>query len=448
MTTFKRKILDQMLEWKQRYDGSTALLIEGARRVGKTFVAEQFGKEYYSTYIKVDFYNEGREIYNLFTRGVDLDYLFNMLSEYYHVKLIPRKSLIILDEVQLCPSARELIKRLVADGRFDYIETGSLISIYYNVKNILIPSGEHSIKMYPMDFEEFLWANGDTVSVPLMKQCFDTLTPLGPVAHKTLMSRYREYLIVGGMPEAVLEYVNSKSHIKVDETKKDILSLYRKDITRYARNKAVEAQNVFDNIPSQLSKKTKKFMLYSVSNGEKRASYRDAITWLDQAMIGIPCYNADDPSYGLSLYRDNLTMKLYMMDTGLLITQSFFDSNIFDNEIYQAILHDKLHINEGMIMENAVAQTFALSRENLYFFTRIAPDGKKNEIEIDFLLTGKDGKVFPVEVKSGSYHEHNSLDLFMKRYHGRIGQPYILYTKDIMVKDGIVHLPIYMAMFL
>lgn len=444
----KRKAYDTLLKWKEESNGSTALLIDGARRVGKSRLADEFAKKEYKSYILINFSKASKELKDIFENDImDLDLFFNKLSLMFGVELFPRNSLLIFDEVQRFPRAREVIKFLVEDGRYDYIETGSLISIKRNVEDIVIPSEEENVSLYPLDFEEFLWALGDTVTIPILKKCFDNLTPLGAAVHRRIMNLFRQYMLVGGMPQAVCKYIETKNFAKVDRVKKNILRLYRQDITKFAKGYESRVMAIFDEIPGQLSKKEKKFSLSSLEKGAKSRTYEDAFMWLSEGMITNSCYNATDPTVGLSMYRDSASQKCYMMDTGLLVTHAFKDNDFTSNELYKSVLLDKISINEGMLMENIVAQTFKTNGHNLFFYSRYDNLNRENNLEIDFLLS-IDDKICPVEVKSSSYTAHSSLDKFMSKFKGKYKQAYILYTKDLQVKDSIIYLPIYMAMFL
>lgn len=444
----KRKIYDSLVAWKQKSNGSTALLIDGARRVGKSFIAEQFATNEYRSHIIIDFGNAPQDILDLFVNdSADLDLFFAKLAAFYSTVLHKRKSLIVFDEVQQYPRARQLIKYLVADGRYDFLETGSLIRLKKNVQDIIIPSEEEHIEMFPMDFEEFLWAMGDEASVPLIKHCFEARKPLGPALHRKVMNDFRQYLLVGGMPQSVLAYLDGKNFEASDEAKRRILRLYRDDVSKFAEGYEDKVFAVFDGIPGQLSKKEKKYTLASISKNARFRTFEDSFIWLNEAMVVNTCFNATDPNVGLALSSDHTTQKCYMADTGLLVTHTFMDNAYTDNALYRAILFDKMDINEGMIMENAVAQMLRCNGHKLYFYSRCDNENRENHIEIDFLITeGK--KIAPIEVKSGSYRSHSSLDKFRKKFSSKIGQSYILYTKDVMVKDNILHLPIYMAMFL
>lgn len=444
----KRKIYNRLLEWKEKDHGSCALLLDGARRVGKSYIAEQFGMNEYKSYLLIDFARLQREVRVIFENDTDdLNLFFNKLSAYYRTTLYRRESLIIFDEVQRFPAARELIKYLVADGRYDYMETGSLISLRMNVEDIVIPSEEEHVEMFPMDFEEFLWAMGDEATVPYLRDCFEKQQPLGQAMHRRVMNDFRQYMLVGGMPQAVDAYRQSKSFEGADRIKRRILTLYREDITKYAKGYEARVLAIFDEIPSQLSKTEKKYKLSSISKGAKFRDYENAFMWLTEAMLVNNCYNATEPGVGLAMSEEHNTRKCYMADTGLLVTYSFMDDKFSDNELYRDILLDRLHVNEGMLMENIVAQELRASGHKLYFYSRSDTDKRENNMEIDFLIRKK-RKICPVEVKSGMYRKHSSLDKFRNRFKGKIGQSYILYTKDIAVKEDVIHLPIYMAMFL
>ena len=445
---FKRKIYEELIKWKRISNGSTALLIDGARRVGKSYIAEEFAKNEYKSYILVDFGNVPNDVLHLFAQeSSDLDLFFAKLSAFYGIKLFKRDSLIVFDEVQQFPRARQLIKYLVADGRYDYLETGSLIRLKKNVQDIIIPSEEEHIEMFPMDFEEFLWAMGDTVTVPLIKACFESKKPLGQALHRKIMNDFRQYVLVGGMPQSVAAYLNGKDFEASDMAKRRILKLYHDDVSKFAEGYEDKVFALFDGIPAQLSKKEKKYKLSSLGKKARFRSYEDSFVWLNESMIVNTCFNAADPNVGLALSADHSTQKCYMADTGLLVTQTFMDKAFTENGLYRAILFDKLSINEGMIMENVVAQMLRTNGHKLYFYSRTDATNRKNDMEIDFLITeGK--KICPIEVKSNNYVSHSSLDKFRDKFSSKIGNSYILYSKDVIVKDGIIHLPIYMAMFL
>jgi len=440
----RRKIYDELVAWKKS-NGATAMMIDGARRVGKSFIAEAFAKAEYKTYILIDFGNAPKDILDLFvTAGSDLDLFFAKLSAFYSTVLYKRESLIIFDEVQQYPIARQFIKYLVADGRFDYLETGSLIRLKKNVQDIVIPSEEDHIEMFPLDFEEFLWAMGDEASYPLIRHCFETKTPLGPALHRKIMNDFRQYILVGGMPQSVLAYIDGKNFEASDIAKRRILKLYRDDAAKFAEGYEDKVFAVFDGIPGQLSRKDKKYKLSSLGKQARFRSFEDSFVWLNEAMVVNTCFNATDPNIGLALSADNATQKCYMADTGLLVTHTFRDEKYTDNNLYRAILFGKLNINEGMLAENVVAQMLRHKRERLYFYSRSDSKNRENHMEIDFLIKDEK-KISPVEVKSGNYRSHASLDKFRKHFSSVIGNSYILYTKDVMIKDGIIHLPMYMA---
>ena len=441
----KRKIYDKLVAWKNNSNGTTAMMIDGARRVGKSYIVEEFAKTQYKSYIMIDFGNAPQAVLDLFLNdSADLDLFFAKLSSFFRTPLYARESLIVFDEVQQYPRARQLIKYLVADGRYDYIETGSLIRLKKNVQDIIIPSEEDHIEMFPLDFEEFLWALGDETTYPLIKKCFESKIPLGMPIHRKIMNDFRQYLLVGGMPQSVLAYINGKNFEASDIAKRRILKLYRDDIAKFAEGYEDKVFALFDNIPGQLSKKEKKYKLSSLGKQARFRTFESSFIWLNEAMVVNTCFNATGPNVGLALSADNTTQKCYMSDTGLLVTHTFKDQNYTDNELYRAILFDKLSINDGMLVENAVAQMLRLHRERLYFYSRCDSKNRENHMEIDFLITeGK--KISPVEVKSGNYRSHASLDKFRRHFSSVIGNSYILYTNDVMIKDGIIHLPLYMA---
>ena len=449
----KRKIYDKMLEWKNNSNGKTALLIDGARRVGKSYIAEEFAKNNYKTYILIDFNKAPDDIKKLFDNYLDdLDNLFLYLSNYYNVNLIERESLIIFDEVQLYPKARSALKYLVADGRYDYIETGSLVSIKENVESILIPSEEQHIKLYPFDFEEFLWALGNDNLIELITKCFKERKPLGDSLHRKAMDYFRKYMIVGGMPQAISEYVSTKDFNKVDIVKRNILNLYRDDIKKHAGKYSLKVENIFDNIPSQLQRHKKKFKITSLDKDAKNRDFDEAFLWLDDAMIVNRCFNTTDPSIGLSLNRDNSSMKCYLADTGLLISLSFDERGLVTEEIYKKILFNKLEYNGGMIMENIVAQMLAANNHKLFFYSNSSRDKSSDRMEIDFLISKKNitnkHNISPIEVKSGKNYTLTSLNKFISKYKEKLDIPYVIHINDLRVENNIVYLPIYMLILL
>lgn len=446
----KRKIYNELLKWKQDGAGKTVLLIDGARRVGKSYIAEKFAKAEYKSYILIDFNRVSNDIKSLFVNYLnDLNTLFMYLSAYYNVKLYERESIIIFDEVQLFPKARAALKYLVADGRYDYIETGSLMSIKKNVKDILIPSEERHIKMYPMDFEEFLWAMGNETLMDIIRNIFNAQKSMGQALHRKAMDYFRQYLIIGGMPQAVQEYINSNDFDKVDRIKRDILTLYRADIVKHAEGYEMKVESIFDEIPSQLQKHEKKFKLSSLKKEARFRDYEDAMFWLDDAMIVNICYNSTAPSIGLKLNMDRMTLKCYMADTGLLISHAFDENGIVTEEIYKKLLFGKLEINEGMIIENIVAQMLAANGHKLYFYSNPTTKDRLERMEIDFLIAkskiSSRHNISPIEVKSSKNYTLSSLRKFINKYKEQTYIPYVLHTKDYKEEDGIVYLPIYMA---
>lgn len=449
----KRKIYEKLYQWKTNSQGKTAILIDGARRVGKSYIVEQFAKENYKSFIVVDFNKVPNEVKELFDYYLnDLDNLFLYLSNYFNIKLYERESLIIFDEVQLYPKARAAIKYLVEDGRYDYIETGSLMSIKKNVKDILIPSEEEHIEMHPMDFEEFLWALGNDTLMNLIQKSYIEKKPLGQIMHRKVMDYFRQYMIVGGMPQAVEEYRITRDFTKVDKIKRNILNLYRQDIGKHAEGYQLKVENIFDEIPAQLQKHEKKFKLSSISKEARFREYEDAMFWLKDAMIINPCYNSTEPNIGLKLNTDFMTLKCYMADTGLLISHSFDEKGIMTEEIYKKILFDKLEFNEGMIMENIVAQMLVASGHKLYFYSNPSREDKNSRMEIDFLIAkskiSSRHNISPIEVKSGKNYTISSLRKFIAKYNEQLHIPYVLHTGDLKEEDGIIYLPIYMTSLL
>ena len=445
----KRKIYQQLVEWKEQRQGEVALLIEGARRIGKSYIVEEFGRNEYDSYLLIDFNKAPQMVHEWFDLYLeDLDTLFLYLSQHYHVKLHERRSLIILDEIQLCKRARAAIKFLVADGRYDYIETGSLVSIKKNTEGIVLPSEERSLKMYPMDFEEFLWATGNETLMDLIRKMYEDHKPMGQVFHRQAMDAFRKYMIIGGMPQAVKKYIETKDFDAVDEAKRDVLAIYRNDIFNYAGDQADKVASIFDQIPSQLSKHEKKFRLSALKPDAKYRDWDDAFFWLKDARIVNICYNSTEPNIGLKLNEERTTLKCYMNDTGLLINHAFDERGIVSSDIYRKLLLEKLEVNEGMFMENMVAQMLTSSGHNLYFFSN-SSENAEDRMEIDFLLTrktlGERNNVIPIEVKSGKRITHRSLDKFRTKFANYVDTPCLLSRRDLEIKDGILHLPLYMA---
>ncbi len=443
----KRTIYNELLEWKNRSKGRTALLVEGARRIGKSFIVKKFAENEYKSYILIDFAIIDDRVKQIFEFALqDLEDFFTSLSLVYEKKLYRRDSVIIFDEVQQFPFARQMIKYLVADGRYDYIETGSLLSIKTNIEGIVLPSEEESIEMFPLTFDEFLVALGDEVKLDYMRNKYSRLEPLGDAIHRSIMRNFREYLCVGGMPQAVVEYIKTKDFESVDRVKRQILKLYRNDVAKFALNNRNKVLAIFDQIPAQLSRHEKSFNLASLSKNARFRNYEDAFIWLDEAMIASPCYNVSDPSVGLRLSYDSAKMKLYMADTGLLISHTFNDKKFINNSLYKSIFLKKLSVNEGMLIENITAQMLRASGHKLFYYAKARKE-KSSAIEIDFLIEKK-GKISPLEVKSSNYIAHKSLDRFIDKYKRKLGQPYIIYTKDLKIKDGIVCLPVYLTFLL
>lgn len=445
----RRKIYDVLLNWKQEYAGQTALLLEGARRVGKSYIVQEFAKKEYKSYILIDFNQAPTEIKSLFDNYLhDLDTLFMYLSNFYQVKLYDRESLIILDEVQLFPRARSAVKYLVEDRRYDYIETGSLMGIRKNTKDILIPSEEHHIQMYPLDFEEFLWAMGNDMLMEYIKHCYIKRMPMGQAMHRKAMDFFRQYMIVGGMPQAVAEYVKTKDFDRVDRIKRDILALYRDDIAKHAEGYQLKVRQIFDDVPAQLQKHDKKFKLASLKKSARFREYEDAFFWLKDSMIANMCYNTSAPSIGLRLNMQRLTLKCYMGDTGLLISHAFDENGLLSEEIYKKLLFDKLEVNKGMLIENIVAQMLVASGHKLYFYANSSTEAI-NRMEIDFLIAkskiGSRHNISPIEVKSSNRYTLSSIKKFMQQFREQLNEPIVLHPSDLKLENDIVYLPLYMT---
>ena len=445
----KRKIYDSMQKWKEE-NGRTALLIDGARRVGKSYIAQEFAKKEYKSYILIDFNRAPAEITDLFVHYLnDLNMFFLYLSNFYGVKLYERESLIIFDEVQLFPKARAAIKYLVEDGRYDYVETGFLRTIKKNVADIVIPSEERHMKMYPLDFEEFLWALDNDTLMDFIRLCFEEKKPMGQVLHRKTMDYFRQYLIVGGMPQAVKTYRDSHDFDQVDRVKRDILELYRADIIKHAEGYQMKVAQIFDDIPAQLQKHDTKFKFSSLKKEARFREYEDALFWLSDAMITNICYNSTAPNIGLKLNMDRMTLKCYMADTGLLISHAFDENGLVSEEIYKKLLFDKLEVNKGMIMENIVAQMLTASGHKLYFYSNPSRDDASLRMEIDF-LTAKSKisnrhNISPIEVKSSKNYTLTSLRKFKEKYKEQLHIPYVLHPNDLKEENGILFLPLYMT---
>ncbi len=437
-----------MLNWKTTSNGTTALLIEGARRIGKSYIVEKFAHNEYKTAIIVDFNDMQPELKEIFDNYLNKrDDFFMRLSLYFGVKLFERESVIVFDEVQQYPKARAAIKYLVKDGKYDYIETGSLISIKKNVKDIVIPSEEEHLEMYPMDFEEFMWALGDEMYMDFLRDCYQSKKTLGGLLRRG-MDYFRLYMVIGGMPQAVAQYVATKDFEQTDNIKRNILRLYREDIAKYAFEAETKVTRIFDEIPSQLQKHEKKFRLAALSGNAKMRDYEDAFFWLDDAKIVNICYNSTEPNIGLKLNTDRTTLKCYFCDTGLLISATFDKETILREQLYKKLILDKLEFNKGMLVENLVAQMFKANGHNLYFFSTSHKEAE-NRMEIDFLLSKKSvtsrHNIIPIEVKSTSQYSHVSIDKLRKKYSDYLDTPIVLHPGELKQSNGILYLPVCMA---
>ena len=441
---FERKVYQEILKWKREYAPKYALFLKGARRVGKTTLAEKLGKEEYRSYILVRFDQTGDDINRLFTDSLrDLDSLFNTLQFEYNTRLYPRESLIILDEIQLFPPARQALKTLLEDGRYDYVETGSLATITKKSKDILIPSEEYPVDVLPMDFEEYLWANNNDMIMPVLREHIESLKPMGGM-HQPIMKAFREYMLVGGMPQAVTAFVESKDFGRVDFAKQQILNLYRQDMEDQEEENPEYVTNFFERIPSELSKHDKRYVLSHIDPNARIRDYKDPIKWLDEAMIINIVNNVDDPSAALNLSTIEPSFKCYMMDTGLLISLAYKDRPYLENSLYKSILLDKLHVNEGMIIENMVAQCLRANGHKAFFYKKVNKETKRTEMEIDFLIR-KNSKINPIEVKSGNHKSLSSIKKLKETYEKRIGNGIILHHGEIKQEENTLWLPYYMA---
>lgn len=444
----KRKIYSELLKWKNVSKGQTAVLIDGARRVGKSYIVEDFARNEYKSYILIDFSKEDKQLKMLFEEQLsNLDTFFRMLSLIKSTKLYPRESVIVFDEVQQFPPARAAIKHLVNDGRYDYIETGSLVSINRNVKNIVIPSEEERLDMYPMDFEEFLWAIGQDDLMDYICDCFASHKPLGPL-HRKIMELFRQYMIVGGMPQAVKTYVEEMDFDKVDRIKRNILNIYRADISKYAAGHEQKVTQIFDTIPSQLQRHEKKFRIGELEKGARTRNYANAFFWLEESRVINVCYAATEPNIGLNLNRDDAKRKIYMADTGLLIAMAFSEKDIQQGQLYKKLMFDKLEINKGMLVENIVAQMLVATGNKLYFYSNSSHE-KDDRMEIDFLVRKPSvtsrHNISPIEVKSTTRYTLTSLNKCMNKYGEYLATPYVIHSADYMEKDGITFIPLYMT---
>jgi len=439
---FKRKLYDRLLEWKRVQNGKTAILIEGARRVGKSTLVEQFAKNEYDSYILIDFNEASEEVTALFNNLMNMDYIFLQLQSIYNVVLKKRKSVIIFDEVQNCPRARQAIKYLVKDGRYDYIETGSLISIKKNTKNITIPSEEERVTLYPMDYEEFRWAMGDEATMPLLRTFYDNKLPLAQ-AHREAMRNFRLYLLVGGMPQAVEAYLETNNFSMVDLAKRGVIRIYQDDFQKIDPTGRLET--LFMNIPSQLSQTNNRFKPYAVLGDVDEDKLMEFMKDLEDSKTTLFAYHSNDPNVGMSLTKDISKYKIFCADTGLFVTLAFWDKDYTENVIYQKLLNDKLSTNLGYVYESMIAQMLATSGNKLFYYTW--PKDETHNYEIDFLLS-HGTKLQPIEVKSSGYNTHKSLDVFCEKYAHIVERRYLIYTKDLKTDKGTILLPVYMTPFL
>ncbi len=446
---FKRKVYDKLLEWKAMSAGESALLLEGARRIGKSTIVEEFVKNQYDDYMILDFAKENPDIRNNFEENInDLDTFFRNLFLLKGKSLKGKNCAIIFDEIQLFPPARQAIKYLVADGRYDYLETGSLISIRKNVQDILIPSEEYRIKMYPMDFEEYLWALGDDNTYEIIRDAFINKKPLGDPIHRKIMKTFRTYMAVGGMPQAVNAYIKGKTFAQIDFIKRNILSLYEEDLAKYDDENSEKASVIYKTIPEQLENKNSHFKFSLIDKNARFKNYVNAVSFISESMIGNECIHVTKPEIALELFADRSNFKLYLGDTGLLISQIMNNSDETDEDLYKTLIFGELGINQGMILENMVAQMLRASGHGLYFHEymyQADENTSSKKYEIDF-LTIKQKKLCPIEVKSSNYRSHKSFDYLIKKYQLKIGERYIIYTKDLKFEDGIMYIPIYMTM--
>ncbi len=441
---FKRKLYDEMLKWKQDSKGSTALLIKGARRVGKSTLAQTFAEQEYKSYVAIDFASCRMEIRELFDDVSDLDYLFMRMQVLLGIELHERDSVIVFDEVQYCPKARQAIKYLVADGRYDYIETGSLISIRQNVKGILIPSEEEEMILNPLDYEEFQWALGNKVSIPIMRKLFESNKGIGDAGARGEMRNLRLYMLVGGMPQAVRTYLETNNMEKVDKMKRSIINLYEKDFIKI--DPSGNTSKMFMAIPSQLASNWSRYQIYSATDGGRPDRLREQVFDMQDSMVVNLAYHANDPNVGFALHRDGNRFKMFMADTGLFITLAFWDKKFTENIIYEKLLSDKLSADLGYVYENLVAQMLKANGHELYYYTWPL-DTSNHLYEVDFLLSNGT-KIVPIEVKSSGYKTHKSLDLFCEKFSSRVSKRYLIYTKDLRKEESITYLPVYMTQFL
>ena len=450
MKVFKRKIYNKLKDWKSETKGTKALLIEGARRIGKSTIAEEFAKNEYRSYILIDFNLASDTVISAFNNYLnDLDTFFMIIESEYNKKLYRRESVVIFDEIQRFPKARQAVKYLVADGRFDYIETGSLISIRENVENITLPSEERKMAMYPMDFEEFAWALGEEVMADYIRKCYEKRMPLEQSLHAKAMMLFRQYMIVGGMPQSILAYIgNDRDFRRADMEKRDILEMYRSDIMKIRSSYKSGVIALFDQIPSFLSHKERRVVMNRLDKNATFPKYHDTFFWLADSMMVNQCFNCTDPNVGLSLNEDRTYVKCYMCDTGLLVSHTFSEREITDNALYRELLFGNLSINEGMFYENAISQMLVANGYKLFFYTRYNEEKHRNDIEIDFLISNNSKlkyKVYPIEVKSSDRYTTTSLERFEDRFHQRIGGSYVIHPKNLKAEGDRLFIPAYMT---
>ena len=447
----KRKIYQKILRWKESTNGTKALLIEGARRIGKSTIAEEFGKKEYKSYILIDFNKATKKTMESFEDLNNLDVFFQTIMLEYNTRLFERESLIIFDEIQKFPKAREAVKYLVADGRYDYIETGSLISIRENVDNITIPSEERKIKMFPVDFEEFMLYMNEELLLEYIKKCLKMKQPLEQKMHQKAMHIFKEYMLVGGMPQAVVAFKeNARDFVAADIEKRDILSLYRDDIKKAAKRYNSRVSAIFENIPVYLSTHEKRVVLSEIESNATFAQYDDPFFWLDDSMICNLCYKCNDPNVGFCLNKNESFVKCYMGDTGLLVSLAFNENEIMEQQLYKQIMNEKLSLNQGMIYENMISQMIVAMGRRLYFYTRYNEEKHRNDIEIDFLLSNESKmnfRMYPIEVKSSKNYSAISLDKFKELYEKKIAISYIVHPKNLLVDGEIIKIPPYMFPF-
>ncbi len=439
-----------MLKWKNECQGTKALLVEGARRIGKSTIVEEFAKKEYESYILIDFAQKDKTVEGYFLQYLNkLDDFFMLISTYFRVNLIPRKSVLIFDEVQMFPQARAAIKYLVADGRYDYLETGSLISIKENIRDIVIPSEERSITMYPLDFEEFAWALGEEQLINYINKCFEELKPLESSMHKKAMMLFKQYMLVGGMPKPLIIFIkNGKNFSLADAEKRDILKLYRNDIMKIKSQYRSKVLAIFDQIPGLLSQHEKRICFTNIQEGTYAEQYCDTFFWLSDSMISNECFLCNDPNVGLSINEERSYVKCYFGDTGLLLSHAFDENELLEGEVYSQILNDKLSINEGMLYENVIAQMLVANGHKLYFYTHYSQEKHRNDIEVDFIISNNSKlkyQMYPIEVKSGKKYTTVSLERFIEKFKSRIGASYIIHPKNLIIKDNIICIPAYMA---